>query len=594
MVFSKLRQPLSFRKYITVLGAIAAVWGVVGLGGFWWLGAQSPLLLMRGGSHTAANAAVFVPRQAPLMVSLLTSPERLLELRRVLTPPGRRGEAQVEVTQLKRSLLGQTGIDYDSDLRPWIGDEITFAVTDTDFDRDPTNGLQPGYMAAIAARDGDRAREFLELFWQRQALAGAKLAFEVSSGVRIIYAETAPSVPASPDLSPAFATLRQQGQLASAVVGNRFVLLANHPQVLQQSIRNAQADQINLTARPDYQSALQQLTAKRIGVIYGNLPQLFSWLGVASQARDHLTALNLTAVTPQTQSLTAAIQLNRQGLRLVTALAPKAPTAFMPAEPGLSEPAEALRYLPADTALAASGQDLNPLWETLETELNAYETLPSQLQQLRQQIQAPPVHTQQLLKSWLKEDYALGQWDSHPGQQPDWIWVVKHSSAAEAAIAALDQLAEQQQLTVSPLSLQNHPVTAWSQFKTSVQARFRDRETTVETQILGLHATVNGYDIFATSLPAMTAALDAPLRSLADTSQFKQAINPFQYPNDGYLYINWPRFRKTLAASVSWFNLLDTAARPLLDAFQSIAVSSYGAQAHQKSGEVLIQLADPR
>ncbi|MEM8804939.1 MAG: DUF3352 domain-containing protein [Cyanobacteria bacterium P01_G01_bin.38] len=592
MLFPKFRQPLSFRKYVTWLGVIAAVWVMLGVGGFWWLSAQSPLLLMKGGSHTASNAAIFVPRQAPLMVSLLTSPERLVELRRVLTPPGRRGEAQAEVSQLKRSFLNQTGINYDSDIHPWIGDEITLAVTDTDFDRDPTNGLQPGYLAAISTRDGDRAREFLELFWQRQALAGAKLVFEVSNGVQIIYAQTAPSAPASPQLAQAFATLRQQGQLASAVVGNRFVLLANHPQVLQQSIHNAQAAQINLTARPDYQLSLRQLTSKRIGVVYGNLPQLFSWLGIASQT--NLTVLKLTAGPPQTQSITAAIQLNRQGLRLTTALAPTAQTAYTPIEPDLNAPVEPLRYLPADTAMAASGRNLNQLWETLETELDFYETLPSQLLQLRQRIHHPPVNTQQLLKNWLKGDYALGQWASRPGERPDWLLVVKHSLEAEAAIAALDQLAEQQQLTVSPLSLQNQPVTAWSQFQTSVQARFRDRETTVETQILGLHATADGYDIFATSLPAMTAALDAPLRSLADTVQFNQAIAPFQHPNDGYLYINWPPFRKALAASVPWFKLLDTTARPILDAFQSIAISSYGTQTHQKPGDILIQLTDPQ
>ncbi|MEO1401169.1 MAG: DUF3352 domain-containing protein [Cyanobacteria bacterium J06635_1] len=594
MLFSKLRQPLSFRKYITILGAIATAWVMVGLGGFWWLSAQSPLLLMRGGSHTAPDAAVFVPRQAPLMVSLLTSPERLVELRRVLTPPGRRGEAQAGVMQLKRSLLNQTGVDYDSDIRPWIGDEVAFAVTDTDFDRDPTNGSQPGYIAAIATRDSDRAREFLELFWQRQALAGAKLTFDVSSGVRIIYAEAAPNVPANPDLAQAFAGLRRQAQLATAVVGSRFVLLANHPQVLQQSIRNAQAAQLNLTARSDYQSALRQLTAKRIGVVYGNLPQLLSWLGIASQNPANLSALNLKAEAPQTQSLTAAIQLNRQGLRLATALAPKSRTAFMPVEPGLSEPVEALQYLPADTAMAAGGRNLNQLWEAFETELDFYGTIPFQLQQLRQQIHYPAGNTQQLLKNWLKGDYALGQWGKQPGDRPDWIWVVEHSASANAALSALDHLAEQQHLTVSPLSLQNQPVTAWSQFQTSVQERLRDRETTVETQILGLHATADGYDILATSLPAMTAALDAPLRSLADTSQFNQAIAPLQQPNDGYLYINWPQFRKTLAASVPWFNLLDTTARPILDAFESIAVSSYGGQTHQKTGDILIQLADPR
>ncbi|MEO0458524.1 MAG: DUF3352 domain-containing protein [Cyanobacteria bacterium P01_A01_bin.114] len=601
MLFSKLRQPLSFRKYLTILGAIAAVLIILGLGGFGWLSAQSPLFLLRGSSNTEPIAAVFVPRQSPLTVSLLTSPERLVELRRVLTPPGRRGNSQAEVAQFKRSLSEQTGIDYDTDIRPWIGNEITFAVTDTDFDRDPTNGYQPGYVAAIAARNGERAREFLELFWQRQALAGAKLTFEVSSGVRIIYAEATPNISQqavstknTSDLAQALTALRQQGQWATAVVGNRFVLLANHPQVLQQSIRNAQANQLNLTAKADYQSALAQLTAKRIGVIYCNLPPFFSWLGVSSKPHPTLTTLNSLPAQPQTQSLTAAVQLNRRGLGLATALAPISQTAFKPVEPGLSQPVEALRYLPADTALAAGGHNLSQLWDTLEAELDAYATLPPQIYQLRQWLLS--VSSEQPLKNWLKADYAVGQWasraDQSPGEAADWVLVVEHSSAADTALSTLDQLAERQQLTVSSLMLKNQAVTAWSQIQTSIQDRFRERETTVETRILGLHTTVDGYDILATSLPAMSAALEAPLRSLIDTNRFKQAIVPFQQPNEGYLYFNWPLFRKTLAASVPWFKLVDTTAQPLLDAIQSITLSSYGGQTQQKQGEVLIQLAN--
>ncbi|NEP16407.1 MAG: DUF3352 domain-containing protein [Leptolyngbya sp. SIO4C1] len=588
MTLSKsLRWQLSFRTFATLLGTAAALIALAGLAGFWQLMAQSPLLLLRGSPHSVSQAAAFVPRQAPLMVSLLTSPERLIALRQVLTSPAQRRDTQAAQAQLKASFLEQTGLDYDRDIRPWIGDEVTLAVTDRDFDRDPTNGRQPAYLAAIALRDGDRAREFLELFWQRQALAGAKLQFEVINGVRLIYEQSDAAIStesAAAGVAQALAGLRQQGQLASAVVGDRFLLLANHPQAVRQSIRNAQAGSLSLSQRPDYQRALKTLPSERIGLLYCNLPQFLDWLGLATRATELTT-------TPQVQSLTAAVALSPQGLRLKTAIAPAATAQFKPHSPTLIEPVPALRYLPQTASFAAGGQSLAQLWQTLETQLQPYKTAPAPLQTLRQTLTAPANdRLLSRLKRWLTGDYAVGQWSSAAGAAPDWILVTRHTEAADEALTALDRAAEAQQLTVSPLLLQNQPVTTWSQFQTRTQGRGRDRETTVETQIKGLHATVAGYDILTTSLAAMSAVLTAPSRSLLDSPRFQQTTAVFEQPNDGYLYVDWPQLRPALVETAPWLTLLDTTAQPLLETLQTIAVSSYGSSTTQQQGDILVQL----
>jgi hypothetical protein len=46
-----------------------------------------------------------------------------------------------------------------------MGDEITLAATTIDIDRDPDNGLQTGYLMALATTKPEKSREFLELLF---------------------------------------------------------------------------------------------------------------------------------------------------------------------------------------------------------------------------------------------------------------------------------------------------------------------------------------------------------------------------------------------------------------------------------------------
>ena len=76
--------------------------------------------------------------------------------------------------QIEQSLLKGSSIDYARDIRPWLGDEVTIACSQPDLDFDDANGEQPGYLLAldIAPEKSLQARESLQLYWQRQSLAG--------------------------------------------------------------------------------------------------------------------------------------------------------------------------------------------------------------------------------------------------------------------------------------------------------------------------------------------------------------------------------------------------------------------------------------
>src|SRR4028118_1063992 len=212
---------MKLRSFFYALAAGATVLLLIAAGGFFWLTSQSPLNLLKGGAVTNPTATIFVPKQAPIVASLLVSPDRLEAFRQLVARPANRRRSRAELKQLEDSLLANQGIDYRRDIQPWLGDEITVAVTSLDFDRNRQNAVQPGYLLATTTKNAQKAREFLQLFYSKQAIAGTEeLVFEQYKGVSLTYERPiAPIVGSNQTPTPPVWT--------SAVVGDRFVLFAN-------------------------------------------------------------------------------------------------------------------------------------------------------------------------------------------------------------------------------------------------------------------------------------------------------------------------------------------------------------------------------
>ena len=277
---------MKLRWFFYILAAGATVLLSIAVAGFFWLTSQSPLNLLREGAAANPTAAMFIPRQAPAMASLLVNPDRLEAFRQLVARPVNRRQSRAELNQIKDSLLANSDLKYQRDIQPWLGDEITLAVTSLDFDHNPENAAQPGYLLVVTTKNGERAREFLQLFYSKQAATSTEdLVFEKYKGVNLIYRR--------PLTSPTSTIGRSQPlpipeTLTSAVVGDRFVLFANHPKVLRDAINNVQAGNLNLQDDPEYQQMLQSITESeptnsqplryRIGLSFVNVPALAAWI----------------------------------------------------------------------------------------------------------------------------------------------------------------------------------------------------------------------------------------------------------------------------------------------------------------------------
>ncbi len=560
---------MKLRSFFYVLAAGVIVLLLTAAGGFFWLTSQSPLNLVRGGAVVNPTAAIFVPKQAPVMTSLLVKPDRLEAFRQLVARPVNRRRSRSELNQLEDSLLGNTGLNYRRDIQPWLGDEITLAVTSLDFDRNQENAAQPGYLLAVTTKDAERAREFLQLFYSKQALAQTTdLVFEKYKGVNLIYRRPLTDLEPSPSTSKPDQTPEA---LTSAVVGN-FVLFANHPKVLREAINNVQVENLSLDDDREYQQMLQTLTEPRIGLSFVNLPSLAAWISKQP--------IPVRESFEESETLAIALSLDRQGLLAQTALL-GTDASEQSMEPILSKPVDALQYIPAQSTVAIAGTNLNQFWNQLSADSVSSDTLKPLLEQSLASLESRwGIRLAEDVFSWVQGEYALSVLPRPDRDNPDWIFVAQKAdeSTANASIEHLDELAKDQGLSVGLLPLGDQTITAWTRLITSATtvAGKNDSLMRLEAQVQGVHTTVGNYEIFTSSIEAMDEALKGLDNSLVNTDKFKQAIAPLPGQNDGYLYLDWMSGKTFIERQLPVVQVAELVGKPLFDHLRSLSVSSYG------------------
>ncbi len=553
--------------------------GITGCNGFY---AKTPLTRA---STEQSDAAMFVSKQAPVMVSMLVNPERLQAF-----------ERDGELSKLKTNLLANTGIDYQEDIKPWLGNEITLAVTSLDIDRDFENGQQPGYLMALATTQPEKSGEFVEVLFSKRALAGASLATEQYKGVKLIYDNQIPPTQATPlnALNPRTEVaqiekekVKNQNPLAGAVVGKSFVLFANDPKVLREAINNVQAAELNLTSSSKYQQAIKQLPKEALAVAFLNLPTVAKWQGLKPEAQIYDNQI-------------ISLVSNSKGLLAETVLLAKEKTS--PPSAQLSKPVGALEYIPAAASLAVAGANLNglgdsdlaQLWQQVTAALSASpEDVISRLLPPLADVQKQwGINWRDDIFKWVQGEYAIGLLPRKEQTTPDWIFVAQKSDATPAGISHLDELASSKGLSLNSFTVDEQKISAWTQLSAAVNKsnEAKERESfAIQAKVLGARADLGNYEIFASSVEAIDQALTAKNNSLINSRNFQDSIAAIPQPNQGYVYLDWTKSQEILERQLPILKFVEVLGKPFFKDLRSLIVSSYGSDTGLLKGGVFFQ-----
>ena len=154
------------------------------------------------------------------------------------------------------------------------------------------------------------------------------------------------------------------------------------------------------------------------------------------------------------------------------------------------------------------------------------------------------------------------------------------------------------EISLGSVPLGDTKITAWTTLQTvpkpraSAQKNGTSELMTIQAKVEGVHATVNGYEIFATSLEAMEQAIQAAQVPMADERE--RAIAALAPRNNGYLFVDGSALQRsvnTLAdGSESFPPDLSQKVKFLLEYVASATLSNYGSDAQGQHNGVLIQL----
>ena len=526
---------------------------------------------------TQPAAPAFLPAQVPAVLTFLNQPNATV-------PPPLQTKLQ--------SLLSPFTPDYHREISPWLGSEITVAVTTFDRDQKSHNGQQPGYFVALEVADPEGAAQFLDNFWQRQQDQGRPGVTQKVQGITITSSVAQPEQPTT--------------AIATALIAPYFVLFSNHPSILAEAVQTLQTPHRSLLHSAPYQAALANLNtpsatpapqvdrSRALAIL--NLAALFPPLPT-----PHTLALDLQ---PQANTLTLTVALSPSLLppqppivppenpENSTSSAPEASpaqplTLFLPPNPALSffsrnlrETGYQLHHSFRRLGLTPPTPDNSPdpssaLWPPIEAVFGP--SLQQILAQTLNQTLQPCLNSvaiQQILGNFqenLGAEAALSLFPAEDGTFQGLAILDRRGSQGAERITALDRAVQDQGFDVDRVTLGDRSVTAWTQLATESSSPSPNPQQPtpairLNLQVAGVHTTVPPYEVFATSLETLARSLQS----------WNQSPTPELSPISAQttLYLHWPSLSPVFKQQFPILQLLEWSVAPLFSNLESITLTA--------------------
>jgi hypothetical protein len=496
----------------------------------WWLLLQHGPLGLQTQPLQLPLAARFVPRTAPLSLHWLVGPDQPSAYARAVAAPRQRRQAAAAVERLRDGAFAAAGLDYASELAPWLGDQSSLALLTPPGEQGP-----PGWVLALRSRDSAGARHFLQRFWQTRSLAGTDLQISSYRGMGLI--------------SGRGALLGQEPQpLATALINDDLVLIASGRGVLEQSLDVSQIDELNQAASPALQQAVARLD-HGVALLTARSEAMRPWLGLPLPADND---------QPELLELVAALQPAGRSLQVDALAQLRTP---LPSSPGASAPASAAPFL------AALGQPARSLaLLSRPAALLGEPVAPDQVDPWRSLL-GPPL--QQALSQAggplpalvaAADDGPL-LWASQPGG-----WLLG-TPPAPALLDAVNEGLAQQGYSASPLDSQGQTLQAWTRLQSHP---VRGNPDQLQAELAGARASEGDWAWWGQGLAVLNEQHEGrqpPQERLDQLEALATPGAPFQWAMDAGIA------QSLMAAWTPWRLLTTLSSTPLAPVVDGAALS---------------------
>ncbi|WP_374796210.1 MULTISPECIES: DUF3352 domain-containing protein [Aerosakkonema] len=492
----------------------------------YWLLSQA-----QSSSVSLPVGANLVPQDAVVVLSVSALPEQWQQLRQFGTK-----ETQVAFdrtfTNLRDRFLSPNGYDYQQDIQPWAGKEVTFAFL-SEQTKSPEGKLtqnsskpeQPkqSVVMILPIDNPVQAQQLLER--PNSPLKQAKWVDRTYKGVPI--KEIADN---------------NTDNFSAAVLEGRFLAIATDPTTTNKVI-DTYLGGASLIKTPGYAQALQQIQADRpFAKLYVNIPLAAT---VLKNFQQQVPPQGFSQLQQQ-QGLATTITLDSEGLRFksISWLNPNSKKKYtVKNEAGIMP-----KRLPADTLMMMSGGNLKLLWQEYVQGAESNPISPFKPQELRNLVKEfANLDLDRELVPWMDGEFSFSfipfpqqsKEDSpYPNSGAGVVFMVKARDRrlAEKSLEKFDlAIANKYQLKVEETKIANQRIVNFTSPSLGSKISHGWLDGDVAFLVLGANIA--------------DAIVPQPKAKLADSASFRNIVPSEPKPNNGQFFLDIDRLGIDLTAS---------------------------------------------
>ncbi|PHJ68839.1 hypothetical protein VF14_27300 [Nostoc linckia z18] len=509
--------------------------------------------------------ANIIPGDALFAVSLTTDPQQWQKLRELGTKETQ-GELDKNLVQWRDRFLTNNGYDFQKDIAPWVGNNITIAIlapqttnksvpkpVTTDAD---VTGDQQSMVMVLPVKNPEIAKT---IFAQPKSLKQGQWVDRTYQGIAI---------------------KQNQGQsgenFSAALLDGRFLVITDSPKATERTI-DAYKNQTSLVNTGGFAENFPKIANNQpFAQFYVNIPTAAK---IAAASPNRPLPAQVLAQLQNNQGLGATMTLEPEGIRLkaVSWLNPNSQRVL-----AVENKAGGMQSrVPAETLMMLSGGNLQRSWAEYVLTSQGNPLSPIAPEQLRNGVKSiTDLDLDKDLLSWMKGEFSLSLIPNTPKQgSPDnfrvgLLFMVQTSErkSAEASISKLDEvMSNQYQFQIQPGKVANQPVVNWiSPYGT-------------------LTATHGWLDeniaFFVVGAPITDKILPKPNNTLANTLPFQQTVPTQLNPTNGQFYLDVERTAKNFPLPT-----LIPNQQTLLNATRSIGMTSAVSDSRSNRYDIFIAL----
>ncbi|MCT7957365.1 DUF3352 domain-containing protein [Laspinema palackyanum] len=500
---------------------IAAVAAVLLLGGaitaFWAIAQKRPLPEIPVGAE-------LIPEDALMTLSLTTDAGQWQRMRELGTPESQQ-LLDNYLVQLRDRYLTANGFQYEQDIQPWVGSEVTlgflppFPVNASGEDNEivPSPAAFSGrqsLLMVLPIANPNRAKQILE---SAQPPQGGRWVPRTYKNIEIKETQG----------------VADENRFSVTVIDGRYLAIAKDSETINRAIDTFLGEP-SIVDAPGAIAAWQKIeTSRPFGRFYVNVPVAAA---VASLNSDRAVPEEI-AQQQQNQGFATSITLQPEGIAFDTVawLKPDSERKYAVENNGKTMTTR----LPADTLMMMSGGNLQRVWQDYSQGVATNPLSPIDPQWLQTAIRnTTTLDLEKDLLPWMQGEFSLAMLpppENNTSFFPVGVVLMVQASdrrAGEATLSKLDQvMSEQYNFKVEPVQIGEQPIVKWTAQNGSVSVN---------------HGWLDGNVAFISILaPVAERIIPKPQTPLAMSQQFQSVVPLELTPNNGHFFMDMERTLNT-------------------------------------------------